>query len=311
VDIFFVISGFIMFYTSCRDFGKPGAVKKFLLRRLIRIVPIYWLLTGVEVVIELVRGLQDVDPIHIVKSLFFIPFIAGNGKFRPVLGQGWSLNYEMLFYCVFALALLLPRRVGIPAIFIVFSLLIAAGNLFQFDEALLGWTRPVITEFLLGVVLGIAFVERPEWFGRLKVAALPLVLILIVALFWLWEPPGIMQSSLMFRPVYWGVAMLIVATALICRDTQGANPISRMMTRIGDSSYSLYLTHPIAGLVLARMLIKLGIARFIPIPIYFIGSLILLILFGWVFHMLFEVPMTRYLSSRLVKRSPEHPILVG
>ena len=114
VDIFFVISGFIMIYTTAELFGQPGAMRTFLMRRIIRIVPLYWLMTaGLILTFLLAPKLLNV-PIEgwrsIVTSFFFIPDLRGNGEVRPIMALGWSLNYEMFFYAVYAVCLLAPLR---------------------------------------------------------------------------------------------------------------------------------------------------------------------------------------------------------
>ena len=96
VDIFFVISGFIMMYVTEKNH------KNFFLKRLIRIIPIYWILTfGVFSVAILKPDLLNnttADYEHLLKSLFFIPFNKNETGHFPILFLGWTLNYEMIFY---------------------------------------------------------------------------------------------------------------------------------------------------------------------------------------------------------------------
>ena len=117
VDIFFVISGFIMWVTTHDRRTTP---LQFLTNRIVRIVPLYWLLTltvaaACLIAPSLFRGVV-LAPEHVVKSLFFIPdFYPGMPThIWPLLLPGWTLNYEMIFYVVFAVALLLPRHLMIP-----------------------------------------------------------------------------------------------------------------------------------------------------------------------------------------------------
>src|ERR1700712_4769723 len=102
IHIFFVVSGFIMIHTT-HNFGETAAWRHFLMRRVIRVVPLYWLLTTVIVVGVLVspHSLEiATDKFqYILRSYLFIPALRSEGDLRPILGQGWTLNYEMFFYC--------------------------------------------------------------------------------------------------------------------------------------------------------------------------------------------------------------------
>src|SRR3569623_79790 len=124
VDVFFVISGFIMYYISAGEFGRPGAQSRFLPRRIIRLVPLYWLFTlAMLAAMLLVPGQLAhtvLDPLHILASFVFVPWLDSTGLAHPILGLGWTLNYEMYFYVLFSFALLLPRRIGLLALTALF-----------------------------------------------------------------------------------------------------------------------------------------------------------------------------------------------
>ena len=103
VDIFFVISGFIMMYVT------ENNEKFFLLKRIFRIVPLYWILTlgvfALAIFVPDVLNNTTANIVHLIKSLFFIPFDKnGTGHF-PILFLGWTLNFEVIFYFLFSLSL--------------------------------------------------------------------------------------------------------------------------------------------------------------------------------------------------------------
>ena len=115
VDIFFVISGFIM-WTTTFD-GRVG-VAQFLSRRLVRIAPLYWALTSITVLVMLAAptlvqsGKLDLQ--HVITSYLFVASQHPVTQLmEPILVPGWTLNYEMFFYVVFALCL--PLRAGFRA----------------------------------------------------------------------------------------------------------------------------------------------------------------------------------------------------
>ena len=113
---------------------------QFMTNRIVRIVPLYWLITLAVAAMaftvpSLFRGVV-LTPELVVKSLLFIPHYYPGMPTRvwPLLLPGWTLNYEMVFYLVFAIALLLPRRLMIPVIAALFTAVVASGFIFHFDN---------------------------------------------------------------------------------------------------------------------------------------------------------------------------------
>ncbi|MEE4450769.1 hypothetical protein [Novosphingobium resinovorum] len=171
VDVFFVISIFIMYYTSSEQFGQGGAAAQFLRQWLIGIVPIYWILTLFQTGILYISRMDDVDR-HVsmgdlLKSLAFIPYLSDSGRYRPLQGAGWTLNYEMLFYAVFAAALFFRKRQGLALLFLTFGLAIDCGTMAHPSGALGAWMMPVSIGFLASVLLAAAYCNAPAWAGRI------------------------------------------------------------------------------------------------------------------------------------------------
>jgi peptidoglycan/LPS O-acetylase OafA/YrhL len=150
VDIFFVISGLVIFLSTE---NKPLPPSRFLLYRLFRIVPAYWLYTVLmALLVVFAQPLlpdQTVDWNHLLLSLLFIPTENPGGYgFYPTLNVGWTLNYEILFYVLFAWALLFRLQV---------RLLVVAALLFAVSQAWTGfgwisefYRSDIVYEFLLG-----------------------------------------------------------------------------------------------------------------------------------------------------------------
>nr|WP_232247679.1 acyltransferase family protein [Pseudomonas putida] len=110
VDIFFVISGFVMWVTTE---GKNKGIREFWVSRILRVAPLYWVFTCVLVAAALLMpslffNSRAVDPVFLLKSLFFIPALNPDvGDVTPVYTIGWTLTYEMFFYAIFGLSLAL------------------------------------------------------------------------------------------------------------------------------------------------------------------------------------------------------------
>jgi peptidoglycan/LPS O-acetylase OafA/YrhL len=165
VDIFFVISGFVIVYASRHLIGKAGSWKPFILRRLIRIVPLYWFYTSLMLCIAFIlpQVFDTAQPElwHLVKSYFFYPHIRPFGDaIRPYLALGWSLNYEMYFYIVFAILMFLPKNrlaLALSAFLVVTVML----GLFVPESwvAINFWFDPYVLEFLCGALIAFAFLK--------------------------------------------------------------------------------------------------------------------------------------------------------
>ncbi len=156
VDVFFVISGFVMWTVTAR---RPTSPTAFLHQRVIRLVPMYWVFTLAMLVFWLVLPREfphmHPDPWHYLLSLAFVPHISPDtGQVLPVLGQGWTLNFEIFFYILFAAVLLLPSARRFGAITAMLLILPVSG-LFLATPDIPATTllSPLLIEFLGGILL--------------------------------------------------------------------------------------------------------------------------------------------------------------
>lgn len=297
VDLFFVISGFVMALTSPID--RPPTATRFLTRRLIRIVPLYWFVTCLATLkASLVRlkpnlgsGTSHIlmSPSFFAASLFFIPYRNSENLIQPIVPAGWTLSYEMFFYLLFSMALLLRIK---PHFFLTpVLLLLACLGLFRRDT----WPSitvvfdPLLIEFLGGVLLGYTF-RAPSRISRRLSAFLGVVS--AVAL--LTVPTGRFAGD---RLLFWGVpAFFIVRAAVVLEDRIGPR-IPRLLLDIGDSSYSLYLIHALVLLFVDRILLRAHV-RNPPEAAVILVSLVASIVTGLLLFRFMEAPTTRALVRR-------------
>lgn len=254
VDIFFVISGFIMVYASERMFGQKGARAEFLYRRLARIVPLYWGTTAFFVIllaIDAWHGGEFPSFKALATSFLFVPsyaFKPVDGQPFPIVSNGWTLNHEMYFYAVFSIFIFLRRDLAalatataIAGIIFLTAVFHPANTILQF------WGRGINLEFVFGI--GIAVLKRrnvtlPDWL-RVALIAVAVIWFVIMVKF---PPPGV-PSYEMARIFAWGLpaCLLLAATVL------GQDPLPRMLERpiavLGDASYSFYLIHPVVYVI--------------------------------------------------------------
>ncbi|WOS66513.1 acyltransferase family protein [Sinorhizobium fredii] len=251
VDVFFVISGFIMWVVSDR---RPLTPAKFIWDRIRRIVPIYWFATAVMIAGALAGLFPNLVLTldHVLASLFFIPVrSSSSGEIWPLLVQGWTLNFEMLFYAVFAASLLLPRHWRLPAIAGLFVALVTIGWVAPVEDALsLTYTRPIILEFVAGMILGELWLK-----GRVPGAVTGSLLIAC-------SLGGFaLIGSLHLRFDEWTtgpLAVLLVLGALSI-EASGRVPLLNVPILLGSASYSIYLWHTFAISVVAKAGSMLGI----------------------------------------------------
>ena len=172
VDIFFVISGFIMLVTT---WEKPITPRQFMTLRIVRIVPLYWLMTlsllGAAVVAPTLFKSLKFDSAAVIKSLLFIPYdsLSEPGHPYPVLDPGWTLNYEMFFYALFALSLFLSKRFRLWVLLPLLAALVVAGRFIAVKSMPLEvYTDPKLLEFATGIVLGLGWLKlrRPAPSGK-------------------------------------------------------------------------------------------------------------------------------------------------
>ena len=309
VDIFFVISGFIMFFVHHCDFARPQAPRRFFLRRLDRIVPAYWLLTTVTVAgLILLPGLfnsRSLDWPWIAASYLFIPWSGPGGAVAPPLGPGWTLNYEMYFYVIFAALLLLPRRVALPAITAFMVASAGVGLIFAPSHPVLAlMTSAMLIEFLCGIWLAWAFLNNITLSTALRAGLLAVAAAVFAV------SPTLYTSgdlSTWWRLAFFGLpsaalmAVILLRSGLIHAPEQSEGWLHRLFVKLGNSSYALYLTHVftlrIVGVVLHRL------APTLPPAIGFVLLFAVAVVVSRLFFVLVERPLYRFLRARLGRAS--------
>ncbi|PCD01740.1 hypothetical protein COC42_16645 [Sphingomonas spermidinifaciens] len=298
VDIFFVISGFIMMHMMADRFAEPGAPGRFLVRRLIRIVPLYWLATTATLLTALGLYRTPDGAVHALASYLFLPWPHPDGRgIFPVLSLGWTLNFEMLFYLIFAAALGLRRSAGLALIGATFVILIALGRLGPAVPALRFWGDTIIFEFLFGIALALAMRRAPRISPG---AALAVIAAALVAATINYQTDAYQWMS---RALTGGVpAVAIVAAVLMgLEPRQPRQGIVPALVLAGDASYALYLTHPFALKAIAAVAAKVGLWATLPLlpPVLMIGAAVIASIgfYRWV-----EKPMLAILLRRIERR---------
>ncbi len=262
VDVFFVISGVIMWTITAEAGARPWP---FLWRRVTRVGPLYWLaslaVAGLAIfwpqfLPEVLLGWR-----HLALSLAFVPHFDPRGRPFPLLPPGWTLTYEAAFYLVFAAALLVAKRRRACAITAALLSIVAVGFLLSDPAYVLG-ANPMLLEFAAGVWLGKRLSN-----GRLLGRAWGLALLALgVGALGTLELTHFINE--LWRPLLWGVpAATIVAGALSLEAGGVARAWPRLQTTLktlGDGSYAIYLVHLPATALIAHTLGYDRPALFVP-----------------------------------------------
>lgn len=256
VDVFFVISGFIMAYTTKVD-GRLDWIE-FLSRRITRIVPLYWIATSLKVILVMIfagEARHSVNnPAHILASFAFIPWLNMDHEYLPVIPAGWTLNYEMFYYLLFTAALFLKIK---PLIFcgLIFIALALSGNIFAIGGIAGYYTDPIVFEFIFGMLIAFLIRRNPTRYDAYLGSVL---LVSGAALIFLVAPSDWVISH---RWLVWGGAGAALVSGALFIERHGIHLVPQWMVRLGDASYSLYLFHAMIIPAIILLCLKIGIKQ--------------------------------------------------
>jgi len=290
VDIFFVISGFIITRIAILNDNKSNDAYDFILKRIIRVVPLYFMISAPFILLAILKS--DFNFTIFLSSVTFWPVWGGDFIF-PYLFLGWTLNFEMLFYAAVFVAML----IGGAGYFIVVALYLAllAGSFFS-DGALINYLgNPIILEFLMGVAIAMVTkrVAISRGFGW---AALLGFLGAMSAIIWfgfgkISEAEFAVNGELsMERAVIFGIpsALLVFSAVILERISYGGRIRSYFIT-LGDASYSIYLSHTPLFYLFNKVLTYTSIK--INSSVLIIICFILAMLFGQFVYVCLEKPV--------------------
>ncbi|MCC0022197.1 MAG: acyltransferase [Nitratireductor sp.] len=311
VDLFFVISGFIMVHTAWNEFARPGAAGGFMMRRLIRILPLYWTATTLMILVVIaIPGVVHTATSDIgqwVASYLLVPYAReGDGLIRPVLGLGWSLEYEMFFYFIFAISLFLPRLYGLAFAGLVLpvTVMIAAG----FSGTTIGkfLAHPVMLEFVAGLVLGVMYRTG------IRITRATGVVLAIAAVLMIYATPVFGPEVDAMRHIHYGIPSLLLVSAAALSEDDALAGVFRPGVLVGEISYSAYLTHPFLVGAMGFAFAHSGlIDRISPQAFAAIFVAVFLaagIVLAWLVHSLFDEPVTRFLRRSYRRRASTWPV---
>jgi exopolysaccharide production protein ExoZ len=239
VDLFFVISGFIMVMITYDEWGKVDPVK-FLLKRFSRIYPVYWFYTLLTLLAFYIRPMwvnaSQHHSVDVGATIFLLPSVT-----LPLVMVAWSLQFELLFYCAFSAAINRKRSVVIGIVTTITTIIIAVNSIFSMQDA---WywcqffTNPFIIEFLFGVLCALAVKNICR-----KIH--PIVLLSMLAFSLLCLPSIYFSSgeSALLQRIYFGMDYSLLVFSAVGLEAYIVKFVPAFFSTVGDGSYSIYLSH--------------------------------------------------------------------
>ncbi|MGI4797142.1 MAG: acyltransferase family protein [Janthinobacterium lividum] len=304
VDVFFIISGFIMWRTTSRE-AIPDPLS-FLLRRATRIYPAWWIALTIWIVMRFVVPDRlhnaDVNMWSVITSYALAPYYHSifQGHVWPILVPGWTLELEILFYLLFAGTLWITS--GPIRLVIIMTVLIGlsiAGVLHGVVNAFLeDLTSPLMLEFAAGIIVATQF-SRLRALPSIVSAALLIVGVCLVGAF-----ANLVTDDASGRALTLGSgATLIVAGVIGLENRLRTAPMWGLLI-LGDASYSLYLTHPISISMAAFVWERLHLpTASSPVAVFFVPlAMIVAVAVALLFYWLIEIPLLERLTPSLRHR---------
>lgn len=293
VDLFFVISGFVMVTVTRGKFQNLRQALRFAYHRLARIYPTYWfyslLLLGVWFVRPTWINAAGGNQVDFLASFLLLP-----SHILPMVVVGWTLIHELYFYLVFSLLLLLvPERRLAPAV------LLWAGAVWLVNTyspspspAVAVAAHPLTLEFIGGCLTAIlyfkssAILRAATWIGLASAAAA----VSFCAFLYYQHVTGSIVLADWWRVAILGLPAVLVVHGLANAERHGY-VLPTALIRVGDASYSIYLSHVLtlsaAGRIWSLFALDSVIDNWVMVPALF--GLVLLV--GFLSYRLVEKPL--------------------
>ena len=304
VDIFFVISGFVMVYVT-----QSGArAIDFMRARIVRIVPLYWILTSATAILLIwtpfLFRLNTFTIKHFLLSLFFIAHSSPSepNQFLPMIKLGWTLNYEMFFYVIFALAIAVLPRQRIALTTGIMILLVTIGVVIGHSES------PIVNFYTGGIILEFVF---GMFLARLY---------LVGDMAKVWWPYGYITGTLGFaglyigahyydleflpRAIFFGIPAVAVVAGPLMIESSMTIAVRQPFLLFGDASYSIYLCHmfPIAILRMLWRSLDLPMNGWFATTAFMSACILVGTGGGLLCYALLEKPTLRLIRRALARR---------
>jgi exopolysaccharide production protein ExoZ len=301
VDLFFVISGFVMVMVTRGKFARPIESVRFLSSRATRVYPLYWVYSLILLAVFLIRpdlvNSSESNQANILESFLLIPTAR-----LPLLMVGWSLLYEIYFYIVFAILLLFPEK------FLVYELmgwagLVAIANLaalqfgFKLSPIVTLITRPFVFDFVFGGLIASRVHDGKHTASVLALAIGLGMVVCVPSLYFIKITLAFPEEWL--RLAIFGIPYALVVYGAVALESGGGVVLLSPLKVIGDASYSIYLSHVFVVTALGRLWGWAAIPGIADNSVVIILMAAAAIIWGLMSYRFLEVPLLAW-SRRFV-----------
>ena len=305
VDIFFVISGFIIYHVTRRSaaqaavMGRGRAFLEFAMKRVIRIYPLYWIVFAAACVIMLWLPPASSFVKKPQLELFFLVNSLPNYRVQAA----WTLTFEVYFYAVTALSMLLfPKRIHAVLLgwFAVIAVVALLATVFSLNIPVDYIFAPILLEFLLGMGVAV-LIERGE--SRFRRLALCLgAAWLLIGSVPLHADDGRAMLSYLLRLACWGFPAALIVYATAAFELGKSRVMPATLRYLGDASFSIYLWHAVIFTGVADLFARLGWIGWVDPSFLAVVMGLIGLGVGLLSYHFLEKPLLRGLGKRLLGR---------
>lgn len=307
VDIFLVVSGFVLTYLAIGHFGDRQHVKSYCYARITRLYPMYMLLTlllvPVYLAVPTLFNSAEGSQVSLWRSLLLVPDVR-----LPLIAVAWTLHHELYFYIVLGIMLVFPQRhlplmiliwTAVTTALVVWGQTVPRAEQGAFERV---FFNPINYEFILGMVAAWHFVHGRRRAAR-AVGVVAVVWLVAAVVLWVHQT-GEWWVSDFWRVWVYGVPATLLVWSIAAVELDGGPVFMRRLTWIGDAAYSTYLSHLMVLVVLGRAWRELGLQGSWQSPVFLVLSLGTALFVGhWLFQRV-EAPILRWLRLHDPLRPP-------
>jgi peptidoglycan/LPS O-acetylase OafA/YrhL len=303
---FFVISGFIMYYSEGQNFGSAKSSLRFAWKRFARIVPLYWTATIVAVALSFAATMRGHStPLHsalslrnIVFSFLFIPYaVSGSEPPHPILGPGWTLEYEMIFYLLFGLSMILSKFLGTRILLSTLICIVALGAVVhpvyeRTDDYSVATflSDPILLLFVVGVGFAAVVGKFQPAFGPHYLCLIFLLVLIPCAAFYY---VGARYPLSSLEKLAFSLPCAFAVMACISIKPPGGL-VGQICALLGDASYATYLSNLFVVSALSKFVLHPGYN--LSLWCYLLACVCLANMLGVALHFVLERPLLKVLG---------------
>lgn len=293
VDLFFVISGFVMVTVTRGKFQNLREALRFLYHRGSRIYPLYWVYTTAALMVFLVMpswvNSSQGNQVDILASYLLLP-----NELLPLVQVGWTLIYEMYFYLVFFFIILTIRERFLPVSMVIWGALIVIFGRATGSPTYNIVFNPLTIEFLAGCLLAWRFHNFVplKFNGNILVAMAIAGFVAAILGYIYYEGLTALSPEGWHRLLYYGIPATIIVFCITHAERNGVI-LPNFLIQNGNASYSIYLSHLFTINVVGRIWSIFAVDGILDNLIALIIAAVLAILVGFISYWYVEIPLLR------------------